>query len=119
MTVEATPDPQISGTPPPSNARALVAVLCVAALLACVTMPLFGWVVAFGTAIRLAVLARRGQSAALLRRASWAMLALGLVYLALMAILWGGSDQAELTGTPSPGAWGAQISEYASAVVSD
>lgn len=97
MTVQDTRDPRDTAAGSGSNARVLVGVLCVVAVLACVVMPLFGWIVAFAVAIRFAVLARRAVDPSLFRVAGWAMVALGLVNVAVIAVLWSGSDQVELT----------------------
>jgi hypothetical protein len=103
MTVQDTRDPRDTGAASGSNARVLVGVLCVVAVLACVVMPLFGWVVAFVVAIRFAVLARRAADPSLFRVAGWAMVALGVVNVAVIAVLSSGSDQVELTRNSGPG----------------
>ena len=93
MTVQDTRDPRDTGAASGSNARVLVGVLCVVAVLACVVMPLFGWVVAFAVAIRFAVLARRAVQPSLFRVAGWAMVALGLFNVAVIAVLSSGSTR--------------------------
>lgn len=119
MTVQDTRDPRDTAAGSGSNARVLVGVLCVVAVLACVVMPLFGWIVAFAVAIRFAVLARRAVQPSLFRVAGWAMVALGLVNVAVIAVLWSGSDQVELTrnsglGLNLPGVTGVDPDDYRS-----
>ena len=119
MTVQDTRDPRDTGGGSGSNARVLVGVLCVVAVLACVVLPLFGWVVAFAVAIRFAVLARRAAAPSLFRVAAWAMVALGLVNVAVIAVLSSGSDQGELTrnsglGLNPPGVTGVDPDGYRS-----
>ncbi len=97
MTVQDTGDLQDIGAASGSNARILVGVLCALAVLACVALPWFGCIVAFAVAIRFAVLARRAVEPSMFRVAGWAMLALGLVNVAVIAVLWSGSDQVALT----------------------
>lgn len=117
MTVQDTRDPRDTGAGSGSNARVLIGVLCVVAVLACVVMPLFGWIVAFAVAIRFAMLARRAVEPSLFRVAGWAMVALGLVNVVVIAVLWSGSDQVELTrnsglGLGLPGVTGVDPDDY-------
>ena len=119
MTVQDTDDLQDIGAASGSNARVLVGVLCVVAVLACVVLPLFGWIVAFAVAIRFAVLARRAVQPSLFRVAGLAMFTLGLVNVAVIAVLSSGSDQVELTrnsglGLNLPGVTGVDPDDYRS-----
>ncbi len=82
-------------------------------------LPLFGWIVAFAVAIRFAVLARRAVQPSLFRVAGWAMFALGLVNVAVIAVRSSGSDQVELTrnsglGLNRPGVAGVDPDDYRS-----
>jgi len=65
-------------------------------MVACLLWPWFGWIAAFAVAIRFVVLARRAQDRNLFRLAGWAMLVLGLVSMAVTAVLWTGVDQVNL-----------------------